>query len=177
MLASIIAFFTLALGVQEQAGPSPAELAAIKKLDFLVGKWEGTGWMQRGPARQEARGTEHVQVKLQGKALLVEGLFKDVTTKGVVHETLAVITYDEKAGKYRFSTYLFNRPNAEYELTVKEQGVSWQMNVGQGMMVDFSMGIDKGDWLEIGEVTMPGRPKTKFLEMRLKKVSSPDHNQ
>lgn len=169
VLASLIAFVALMLGPQEQAGPSPAEIAAMKKLDFLVGKWEGTGWMQRGPNRQEARGTEHVQAKLQGKALLIEGLFKDVTSKGVVHETLAVVTYDEKTGKYKFSAYLFNRPPAEYELMVKDQGISWQMKVGEGMTVDFSMGIDKGDWLEIGEITVPGRPKTKFLEMRLKK--------
>jgi len=165
--ASILALAPLQ---QPQAGPSAAELAAMKKLHFLVGKWEGTGWMQMGPQRQEAKGSEHVQVKLQGKALLVEGLFADVANGKVVHETMAVITYDEKASKYRFNTYLYNRPNAEYELSLKDNGVAWQMKVGEGSFVDFTMGIDKGDWLEIGEVTMPGRPKMKFLEMRLKKV-------
>jgi hypothetical protein len=143
----------------------------MKKLHFLVGKWEGTGWMQQGPQRLEAKGSETVQVKLQGKALLVEGLFADVVAGKVVHETMAVVTYDEKAAKYRFNTYLYNRPNAEYVLDVKENGIAWQMKVGEGMFVDFTMGIDKGDWLEIGEFTMPGRPKTKFLEMRLKKTS------
>ena len=141
----------------------------MKKLHFLVGKWEGTGWIQMGPQRQESKGSENVQVKLQGKALLVEGLFADVVSNKVVHETLAVITYDEKAEKYRFNTYLYNRPNAEYDLTLKDNGFSWQMKAGEGVSIDFTMSIDKGDWLEIGEATVPGRPKMKFLEMRLKK--------
>jgi hypothetical protein len=171
MLSIIAAIAFFANPLQQPTGPSVAELAAMKKLHFLVGKWEGTGWIQQGPQRQETKGTEQVQVKLQGKALLVEGLFADVANGKVVHETMAVVTYDEKASKYRFNTYLYNRPNAEYELVLKDNGVAWQMKVGEGMFVDFTMGIDKGDWLEIGEVTMPGRPKMKFLEMRLKKLN------
>ncbi len=164
-LLSAFAFIVL----QGTGGPTPAELSAMKKLSFLVGKWEGSGWIQQGPQKQNYVGTENVQTKLQGKALLVEGLFKLPDSGQVIHETMAVITFDEKSGKYLFSTFLYNRPNAEFELKVLENGFTWQMKPGNDMVVDYEMHLDKGDWVEIGEVTMPGRPKTKFMEMRLKK--------
>src|SRR5688500_1067507 len=106
MLCTIAGLILLLPGSQAAAaGPSPAELAAIKKLNFLVGTWEGEGWSQRGPQRETYKGSETVRSKLQGKALLVEGLFIEPISKKTVHETLAVITFDEKTSKYRFNTF------------------------------------------------------------------------
>lgn len=172
MLALIVGFIVHMAMPQVSAGPSAAELAAMKKLNFIVGKWEGEGWVQRGPQRETYKGSEIVQSKLQGKALLVEGMHFDPATKKVVHETLAVITYDEKTGKYRFNTYLFNQPNGEYVLSALDNGFTWQMKPQEGMVIDFTMKLTNGEWFEIGEITMPGREKMKFLEMRLKKVAS-----
>ncbi len=170
MFATLVAFVALLPTPQEPGGPSPAEIAALKKLNFLVGKWEGTGWVQQGPNRQEFTGTEHVQTKLQGKALLVEGLFRENVSKKVFHETLAVITFDEKTNKYTFATYLFNRPNGNFELKLLDNGFSWQMKPNDAVTVDYTMKLEKGEWVEIGEVLMPNQQKMKFLEMRLKKV-------
>jgi hypothetical protein len=172
MLCTIAGLILLMPRTQATAGPSPAELAAIKKLSFLVGTWEGEGWSQRGPQRETYKGSETVRSKLQGKALLVEGLFIEPDSKKTVHETLAVITFDEKTGKYRFNTFLFNQPNGEYELKVLDNGFAWQMKPAAGIVVDFTMKLTDGQWIEIGEFTMEGREKTKFMEMRLKKVGS-----
>lgn len=168
LLAPILA---VAISVAQQpTGPTTAELTAMKKLGFLVGKWEGQGWMQQGPTKETANGTENVQWKLQGKALLVEGLFTHVSTKQVVHETLAVITFDEKSGKYKFSAFLFNRPNGEYELKAHENGFTWSMKPTEQVTVDFAMNLVNGEWIEVGEFSFNGGAKTKFLEMKLKKV-------
>lgn len=144
----------------------------MKKLDFLVGRWEGDGWMMQGPgARKVYRGGEHIQRKLQGKAILVEGLFIDPESKKPIHETMAVITYDVAAKKYNFDTYLFNRPNGHFELKVEGKGFTWQMAPGGGVTIDYTMTLtDKGEWHEVGEAIVPGRGKSKFLEMTLKKV-------
>jgi hypothetical protein len=167
----------LALGfvissIQAPTGPSAGELAAMKKLDFLVGKWEGTGTMMFGPSQKESfKGSETVQRKLQGKALLVEGKFTDAEGGAVVHETLAVITYDEAAKKYRFQTHLFNRPSGEFELHVTENGFWWEIEVPGSPKVKFTMTLsEQGDWVEIGEVTLPNVQVIKTLEMKLKKV-------
>ncbi len=163
------AFLFVAQG-QMADGPTSAELAAMKKLSFLAGKWEGDGWMQQGPQKQNFKGAEHVQIKLQGKALLVEGLFMNPDSKKTIHETLAVITFDEKSGKYKFNTYLFNRPNGEFDLQAQENGFTWQMKPGNDMVIDYTMKLEAGVWHEVGEITMPSRPKFKFLEMKLKKL-------
>ena len=169
----MFAFIASLLLVAQQmaAGPTPGELDAMKKLDFLVGRWEGEGVSMRGPTKETSKGGETIQRKLQGKALLVEGLFKDPTTGKVVHETLATITYDEKSKEYRFDTHLFNAPSATHVLHAVENGFWWQIQTpDNGPLVKFTMKLDKGDWYEIGEVLVPGQPPLKFLEMRLEKV-------
>lgn len=156
---------------QMPTGPSAAEVEAMKKLDFIVGKWEGEGWLMAGAGKREVfKGTENVQAKLHGKALLVDGHFLDPKDNRTVHETLAIITYDEKAKKCLFKTYLFNRPGGEFELTVIDKGFSWELHPPNGPKVLYTMKLnEKGEWIESGEVMIEGREPLKFLEMRLAK--------
>jgi hypothetical protein len=154
------------------AGPSTEELAAMAKLDFLVGSWSGTGFSMTGPGQSvNYTGSETVQKKLQGKALLVEGKFTNPETKAVVHETLAVITYDVPNKNYRFQAHLFNQPSSEFELHVVEKGFWWEIVREGAPKIKFTMTItDKGEWLESGEVTIAGNDKPlKFMEMKLTK--------
>ncbi len=164
---------TLFLALQRpSAGPSPEEIAAVSKLDFLVGSWSGTGITMTGPGQNVAySGTETVQRKLQGKALLIEGKFINPETKAVVHETLAVITYDVPNKKYRFQAHLFNQPSSEFELHVVEKGFWWEIVREGAPKIKFTMTItDKGEWLETGEFTIRGNDQPlKFMEMRLSK--------
>lgn len=170
-LLAVVAL-TFLTSSQEPSGPTPGELVAMKKLSFLAGKWEGDGWMRMGPGEpSQFTGSENVQVKLQGKALLVEGKFKDKTSQKVIHETLAIISFDEKSGKYRFSAYLFNRPPGEYVLEAKERGFCWGIQPPSGPKIDYTMTLtETGEWHEVGEYEMTGQGKVKFLEMRLKKL-------
>ncbi|MGI9055142.1 MAG: hypothetical protein ACR2F2_04995 [Pyrinomonadaceae bacterium] len=60
-----------------------------------------------GAAREEFTGTENVQRKVDGLALLVEGRFTDKKDSAkVIHETLAVLNYNPKTDIYDFKTYL-----------------------------------------------------------------------
>src|SRR5690349_17745137 len=77
--------------------------AAIAKLDFMVGRWQGEAWQQRGPERVQTKMTEVVEKKLGGAVLLVEGRGV-VPVAGaedrVVHHALGVISFDAASGKY-----------------------------------------------------------------------------
>ncbi len=67
--------------------------------------WQGTGWIQQGKNRETFAGTENVQKKIDGLALLVEGNFKN--KEGVViHETLAVLSPNLKTKNYDLRAYL-----------------------------------------------------------------------
>ena len=164
VLASIALF-----APQFAQGPTAGELEAMKKLDFLVGNWDGGGSMTLpGGVKETFTGTEIVQKKLHGKALLVEGRFVDKENK-VIHETLAVITYNEASKKYLIQTHLFNRPSGDFELTVGNNSFAWQINVTQGPKIKYEMNLVEGRWVEIGKADIPNGPSMEFLRMDLKK--------
>jgi hypothetical protein len=162
---------TLSLPISAQQ-VSPAALTTrqneIKKLAYMVGQWKGTGWMERQGGRETFTGTETVQSKLGGLGLLVEGNFKN--SEGVVvHETLAVISYDDKAKNFNFRTYLANGSVGDHILSLLEGGWQWGIQYPQGN-VRFTFKLtEKGDWFEIGEFSADGKNWRKFLELNLKK--------
>ncbi|HEX8847146.1 MAG TPA: hypothetical protein VF791_21055 [Pyrinomonadaceae bacterium] len=169
-------FFLLLFPIMAQAqAPSPeAQLGEMKKLDYMVGQWKGSGWIQGQGGRQTFAGTETVQSKLNGLALLVEGKFtgklpgKDV--EGVVHETLAVLSYDEKTKSYRFRTYLATGMTGDQEAKLVEGGWQWGFQFPGGN-VRYTIKVKaKDEWFEIGEYSQDGKSWQKFFEMTLQRV-------
>jgi hypothetical protein len=107
MAAVLLAAPALAQAPPGPPAPSPARLEAMRRLAFLEGTWKGEGSMQMGPQRRTFRGTETVTRKLDGLALLVEGLHTagPAGAERVVHQTLAVLTAQDD-GTYSFHTWL-----------------------------------------------------------------------
>jgi hypothetical protein len=175
--ASVLLLLACVAAAQMPA-PSSVELDAMKKFGFLAGKWEGDGWIMMGPqGRTDFKGSETVQWKLQGRVLLVEGLFKAPVAGNpepvTVHETLAVISYDEKAGKYNFRTYLARGGSGDHEIKLREggNGFEWSLDTGRGT-ARYIMWLDESRaWVETGEHSSDGQTWRKFFEMKLKKVS------
>lgn len=147
-----------------------AQRAEMRKLDMMVGKWEGSGWMQRGPGAPETfKGGETVQRKVDGIALLVEGRFLDKEGK-VAHETLAVLAYDMVTKGYKFKTYLASGAQGNFDLKLIEGGWQWSLEY-PGMMTRYSAKFTADTWLEIGEFSRDGgKTWVKNFEMTLKKV-------
>ena len=154
--------------------PKPeAQIAAMKKLEYMAGTWTGTGSMDFGERRSTFRGSEVVTSKLDGTALRVEGAFfakpQGSETEIPVHTTLGVISYDAKAGKYRFATWLASGGSGERELVVRDDGWQWEMTGPHGT-VRYTMTLgESGEWTEIGERTSDGTTWKPFFEMKLRK--------
>lgn len=165
----------LALSAAAQ-GPPPkpeAQIAAMKKLEYMAGKWSGEGWMQMGPQRATFRGGETVQRKLDGTAMLVEGAFfgkpPGSEVEVPVHTTLAVISYDPKGQKYDFNTWLATGGAGDHVLHLTDNGWYWEMNPPNGGTVRFTTTFKDKTWFEIGEWSSDGAQWRKFFEMTLKK--------
>src|SRR5688572_20526028 len=96
-LLSLLSFLPLPLPAQAPAA-IPAQKEEMKKLDFLIGKWQGEGWVKMpGAERQTFTQTETVQKKLGGLALLIEGHGTSKLPGGeekTVFEALAMVTWD-----------------------------------------------------------------------------------
>ena len=88
-------------------------LDEMKKLEFLVGNWQGEGWMEFAPGeRHKASVTEAVQSKLGGRVLILEGLGKaklpNRAEAVVVHSAFAFLYYDQTAKRYVMRAFLAN---------------------------------------------------------------------
>jgi len=142
--------------------------AEMKKLESMAGNWEGSGWIQQGKDKETFTGSEIVQRKVGDLALLVEGKFTNAEGK-VIHQTLAVISYDPKQKLHRFRTYLANGSSGDHVIKLLADGWEWGFETPGGV---FRYIIKPSDttWSEIGEFSRDGgKTWVKFFEMNLKK--------
>ena len=169
----LVILFVLLLSTsaaRAQSEPSvETQRAEMKKIENLIGQWKGSGWIQRGKEKETFNGTETVQRKLDGLALLVEGKFKN--KEGIVtHETLAVLSSDLKTKTYRFNTYLASGNKGEYEFKSTADGWQWGIQFPGGS-IRFITKLTDDTWFETGESSQDGgKTWRKYFEMSLKKV-------
>ena len=172
MAAVLLAAPALAQAPSGPPTPSPARLEAMRRLAFLEGTWKGEGWMQMGPQRRTFRGTETVTRKLDGLALLVEGLHHGGPpgAERVVHQTLAVLAAQDD-GTYSFHTWLATGSSGIHKGEWKDGAFLWTLENPMQGKVRFTIRLDaQGRWYEIGEASRDGASWTQFFEMTLAKA-------
>lgn len=88
------------LAVVAQNNSLAAQQEAMKKVDFLIGTWQGNGWILLGKGKRETfTNTETVQSKINGTVLLVEGVGKNSENK-IVHGALATLSFNTERQSY-----------------------------------------------------------------------------
>jgi hypothetical protein len=152
---------------------------AMRKLDFLAGKWQGPATYQTGKGKsQPLQQVEEVQFKLKGTVLLVEGTGRRASDEAapggdeIVFNALGVISYDLGTRQYRVKAYTLDGRSIETELKLLDKGIVWGFplpkNAGE---VRHTMKLtDKGDWHEISEFSRDGKTWFKSVEMTLTRV-------
>lgn len=176
MKATLALFLLLLpLPLLAQRPPSPEETenrTAMQHLDFLVGTWEGEGWMERAGQQYPFLGHEVVQSLLDDMIVTVEGLHK-ANVPGhpepvVVHNAFGVFSYDAEADHYRFKTYLSNGQGGDYDAHLRDDALVWTMESPRMGTVRYTIRIDEqGRWHEIGERSADGKTWEQFFEMTL----------
>jgi hypothetical protein len=158
-----------------QAPPSvPAQQEAMKKLEFMVGRWQGEGWHQRPPApRVNFTQTENVQSKAGGLALLVEGRGTGKTAEGVdsLFEAIGIISYDDQTRRYRLVSTTSEGRHGDFELKLGERGWEWGFAIPNVGHVRYTMKLtDDGLWYETGEFSQDEKTWRPFHEMTLRRM-------
>jgi hypothetical protein len=141
--------------------------AALKKLDFLVGKWSGEARVLRGPGEPlELIQTEEAQYKLDGLILIIEGLGKSKADGKVALQALGIVSYDDEAGTYRMRAYNDGR-YFETDLKLSENGkeVSWGFALGDIKTSSMLRINEKGEWTELTKIAIGSEPDRKFMEL------------
>src|SRR5947209_8725130 len=172
--AAALALFLLPAGGGGQPPQAAdAQREAMKKLGFLVGQWKGESWTEPVPGRRFAAvGIETVDSKLGGLVLVIEGIHRRKAADGsagpVVHNALAVISYDDAAKKYRFHGYTDRGNYADADVTVGDGRLTWAIRAPQAGEIRYTITLaPNGGWSEIGEMSADGKQWRKFFEMNL----------
>ncbi|HEX6158911.1 MAG TPA: hypothetical protein VF111_02015, partial [Thermoanaerobaculia bacterium] len=130
MRGVLIGCFLMSLATLSSAQP-----AEMKQLDFLLGEWKGSGWIQMGPGGRESFvQTETVRTKLGGSLVTMDGLARNPESGKVVHEAFAVVGWDEQKKGFRMSAFV--APQGRGVDTTLETGgktAIWTMESPQGM--------------------------------------------
>ena len=174
LLLCVLAFQAGSPVSGQTPAPPAAQVEAVKKLDLWVGEWKGTGWVSLGrDERRDFTIVEKVQRKVGGSVLLIEGRGTKKADKGeevVVHEALAVLSYDEKAKRYRWRAHDLRGQAINVEPKVVDGGIEWGFkSEDRGVSVRFTIKFDKKRWHEVGEASTDGKTWHKILEMTLER--------
>jgi hypothetical protein len=149
----------------------------MKVFSYWAGRWQGEGWMQMGPGEPKKTSVdEKIESKLDGTVMLVEGIGKSTTATGqemIVHHALAVLSYDQPSGQYKFRSYLKDGRSTEAWFTITgENKFQWGFDIPNRGKTRYSIVLDpsKKTWNETGEFSTDGTAWSKFFEMNLKKT-------
>lgn len=150
----------------------------LQKLDFLLGDWQGAGWIEMGPnQRHTFRQTEKIQLKAGGAVMQIEGLgLERVGEKEVpIHQAFAIVSYDNAAKRYRFNAWRAGGGAIECEPEIGDKQLVWSFKDPRSeMQIRFTIKLDAaGRWVEIGEVSRDSQKWQQFFEMTLQKAGKP----
>jgi hypothetical protein len=151
--------------------PKPPDLdaqrIAMKKLDFLVGKWAGEAQIF-APTDQSIvlAQTEEAQYKLGGLILMIEGIGRAKADGKLVLQALGVISYDDETRKYRMRAFNDGRfLETEVKLLDAGQGITWGFAAGAIRTSSVMRISGKGEWTELTEITIGSQPPRKYIEL------------
>ena len=136
----------------------------INKLKFIVGKWEGTGWMTgRDGQTHTFQQTENIQFKIDNTAILIEGQGK--SNGHITHNALAIVSFNKEDNNYTFQSYLSTGRRGSFKAELIKDKFYWYPNENMRYIININ---DKGQWYEIGEMKK-NQDWSKFFEMTLDK--------
>jgi len=171
LLAAVLTVVAIASAfAADQPKSKDVQRQEMKKLDWFVGRWKGSGWVEMGPqGRHEFTQTETIEAKLDGLVLVIEGTGKAKEDGSTVHTALAFVSYDARAQKFRWHAFT---PDGQIETEAKvgTDTLEWSLQIPQrGQMRYTIKRNDKGEWFEIGEMSQEDKTWRKFFEMTLRK--------
>ena len=155
-----------------------AQREAMKPILWLVGDWEGEGWIRRGPGPSSTFTIhERAETALGDRLIVVEGVGRaaDGEDAGqVVHHAFGVLSWDGERGDYRFSTYRADDVGVDARAVVEDGVVTWGFETPNGQVRYRLRQMEDGAWRENGEFS-PDKSTTwmPFFEMTLHRVVDP----
>lgn len=161
MVFTIFVVFVTLFHTQSLESDSVSK-SKISQLEFMVGNWKGSGWMMgRDDQRSEFKQTEKIQFKLDSTMVLIEDMGR--SEGKVIHNALALLTFDKEEDKLVFRSYLQDGQHGEFPAELIDGKLYCYPNSNVPYMIGLNEG---GQWIETGEFQR-GEQWTQFFEMTL----------
>jgi hypothetical protein len=148
-----------------------AQRAAMAKLAFLVGRWEGEARIYRGPGEPTTlRMTEEATYRLDGLILLIEGIGRSKADGKAALQALGFISYDDAAGSYHMRAFNDGRfLEAPVRLLEDGKSLSWGFALEQVRTSSVLRINERGEWTEHHDITLGNQPARKFMEVAVRR--------
>jgi hypothetical protein len=148
-----------------------AQRSAMKKLDFLVGKWTGDARITRGAGETtELVQSEEAGYKLDGLVLVIEGIGRTKSDGVPVLQAFGIISYDDSTQTYHLRAFNDGRfLETEIKLSEQGQGIAWGFVVGEIKTESVLRINEKDEWTELHEIILGSQPSRKLMEVAVRR--------
>lgn len=170
---ALTALLALPAAAFTQPRPDPAIALAAQKqalapLSWMDGEWRGTARTTGMDGKEHAvTQTERIGPLLGGTIKLIEG--RGYNADGSTgFNAFAVLSYDVAEKKFHFRSHAMGR-SGDFAFEPRVDGYAWTIPAGP-MTIRYTATFEDGNWHEIGERVMEGKPPVKFFEMTLRRV-------
>jgi hypothetical protein len=170
-------FLMIVAGCVLAANDATVQRAEMKKLDWLLGRWRMSGWVESGPGKKLAvTGTATVQSKLNGLVFLHESNNKisgdGQSGKTNEEATFNVLCYDSNARNYLMRVLGDNGSSMELRLRYEGGAWVWEPDSKQGdLYVRNTCKPDGKDaMVVVGEISEDRRNWRKRMEFTYQRI-------
>ena len=150
-----------------------AQRAAMAKLAWMAGVWEGESAIQDREGEKRSLSQEWIRMAGGGLAVMIQGRhfrrLPDGARGEVVLDTAGMMTYDPAAKKYRFVTQLQDGKGGIHEAVMQGETLSWKIDLTNAHVRYDIIRTAGGEWSELGYFCRDGAACIPFFKMLLKR--------
>jgi len=164
--------YTMTMAQPTQQPNIDTQRTEMKKLSFLIGEWSGEATVLRGPGLfVDLRQTEQAEFKIDGLALMIEGVGRMKSDGKPALQALGLITFAEASGTYRMRAFNDERwLETEVQLLDDGKSLSWGFAFGEISTKSVLRINERGEWTEHAELVIGSRPPQRVMELTVRRV-------
>lgn len=141
--------------------------AAMQTLSWMDGEWVGQATVYMGPGRTETHlHTERIGPMLGGSIKVIEGRSSGAGDQPGFN-AFAVVSWDDEADRYTMRSYA-NGQAGDFPLEATADGFAWS-TPSRGGEMRYVTTFKDGEWVESGQMVIPGREPLQIIELRLRR--------